>query len=319
MGNACSKRPEKTLDRKATATTEQFPRSVEPKVKKESERKEPPSPNSQLHTYVNDTRFLAAFNPLNTDKETDLIYTLPNDDAEIDRLHLQHYMLRFAWQGNYCAPVTEMLKQSEARILDAGCGSGIWAMEMATDFPHAQVEAFDLAAVQPTTIKPNNLEFSVHDVTQPLPWPDNTFDFVRMRFLVVGLKTETWPLVIKELARIVKPGGYLELCEPMGADLHIARKLKGYIQDCGNMEKVTEDKREIPSCRHPGNPQLDRLAAYARDDMIAGLRSFKPAVVGGMKQMTSEEYDEAIKGALAEMEVGKGTWSTFVAYGRKTA
>lgn len=44
-------------------------------------------------------RFLAAFDPLAPGKEGDLIYTLPNDDEEMDRLHLQHYMLRYAFQG----------------------------------------------------------------------------------------------------------------------------------------------------------------------------------------------------------------------------
>lgn len=48
----------------------------------------------------NGRRFLAVFDPLaEGNDKNDLIYTLPNDDEEMDRLHLQHYLMRYAFQG----------------------------------------------------------------------------------------------------------------------------------------------------------------------------------------------------------------------------
>lgn len=85
---------------------------------------------------------------------------------------------------------------------------------MATEFPKAEVLATDLAPVQPSEIKPRNLTFGVDDITQPLPYETGSFDFVRMRYLILGLKVDQWQGVVNELARIVKPGGYLELMEP---------------------------------------------------------------------------------------------------------
>src|SRR6185312_1568857 len=46
------------------------------------------------------------------------IYRLPIDDAEVDRLHLQHYTYRYYYGSNCSAPVEEMLKQGRARVLD---------------------------------------------------------------------------------------------------------------------------------------------------------------------------------------------------------
>ena len=34
-----------------------------------------------------------------------------------------------------------------------------------------------------------------------------------MRFLITGLRKEFWPVLINEIIRIVKPGGYIELME----------------------------------------------------------------------------------------------------------
>ena len=47
-------------------------------------------------------------------------YFLPNDDDEIDRLHLQHFLLRHLWQTNYLAPIDDLLKDEESNILDLG-------------------------------------------------------------------------------------------------------------------------------------------------------------------------------------------------------
>ncbi|CAG8765786.1 22837_t:CDS:1, partial [Gigaspora rosea] len=34
----------------------------------------------------------------------EVIYTLPNDEEESDRLRLQHFMIRYIWQSNFSAP-----------------------------------------------------------------------------------------------------------------------------------------------------------------------------------------------------------------------
>jgi hypothetical protein len=43
-----------------------------------------------------------------------------NNDDEVNRLHLMHYMVRYGWEGNFSAPVHQTLKAGKAKILDIG-------------------------------------------------------------------------------------------------------------------------------------------------------------------------------------------------------
>ncbi|CAG8491698.1 7824_t:CDS:2 [Diversispora eburnea] len=47
-------------------------------------------------------------------------YTLPNDDEEVDRLHQQHFLLRYIWQKNFASPVKHILNQNGTKVLDVG-------------------------------------------------------------------------------------------------------------------------------------------------------------------------------------------------------
>ena len=47
-------------------------------------------------------------------------YFLPNDDDEVDRLHSQHFLVRYLWQSNYLAPIDDILKDEKTKILDLG-------------------------------------------------------------------------------------------------------------------------------------------------------------------------------------------------------
>src|SRR5262244_353459 len=68
-------------------------------------------------------------------------YALPADLEEQNRLEFQHYILRATFQGNYAAPLT-----APASILDVGCGTGLWAREMAQVFPQARVVGLDVTS-----------------------------------------------------------------------------------------------------------------------------------------------------------------------------
>src|SRR6266545_3513217 len=47
-------------------------------------------------------------------------YSLPNDDEEIDRLHMQHFVTKFVWKKNFCSPVKNLLKHGNAKVLNVG-------------------------------------------------------------------------------------------------------------------------------------------------------------------------------------------------------
>jgi hypothetical protein len=53
-------------------------------------------------------------------------YIFPLNDAEVTRLHGQHYLFKHLFQGNYFAPIEPILK-NDSKVLDVGCGPhAIW-------------------------------------------------------------------------------------------------------------------------------------------------------------------------------------------------
>ncbi|RIB27805.1 S-adenosyl-L-methionine-dependent methyltransferase [Gigaspora rosea] len=143
----------------------------------------------------------------------DTKYIMPNDDEEVDRLQMQHFLYRNIWNGNYSAPVTEFLERGNCKVLDVGCGPGTWLLDMSTTYQGSTFIGIDISPIFPTGIKPPNLTFYATNVLKGLPFPDNHFDFVYMRNLIIAFTEDEWNTVIGELIRVVKPGGWIELME----------------------------------------------------------------------------------------------------------
>ncbi|CAG8460754.1 8987_t:CDS:2 [Dentiscutata erythropus] len=140
-------------------------------------------------------------------------YPFPNDKRECDRLLLQHLMWKNSWNGNFSAPVKNILANKESKVLDVGCGPGIWTLDMATNFPEAHFAGVDFAPIQPNENNPENVTFIQANALEGLPFEDNTFDYVFQRFLIIGYPKDKWAFIINELVRVLKPGGYLEMME----------------------------------------------------------------------------------------------------------
>jgi SAM-dependent methyltransferase len=139
----------------------------------------------------------------------DVPYLLPHhaiEATEIDRLDVQHHAVQERLGANYLAP----LKQP-SRILDVGCGTGLWAYELCAEFPEAQVVGLDLVpSKQPW---PAAYRFVRANLLQGLPFADDRFDFVHQRFLRVGVPVRSWQVVVQDLVRVARPGGWVELVE----------------------------------------------------------------------------------------------------------
>lgn len=64
----------------------------------------------------------------------------------MDRIDLKHHVITLLCGGNlHLAPLSK-----PTRILDVGTGTGIWAMEMADQYPESTVIGTDLSPVQPS-------------------------------------------------------------------------------------------------------------------------------------------------------------------------
>ncbi|KAI9021562.1 S-adenosyl-L-methionine-dependent methyltransferase [Phycomyces nitens] len=169
-------------------------------------------------------------------------YILPQDEEEQDRLNSQHFAAKVISNGNILKAIADNLPQ-EAIILDIGCGSGSWVMDIAIDYPGTHVTGIDIADIFPTTIRPKNVDFKLVNVLDGLPFPDNTFDFVHMRLLIVAFRRHEWNQVINEIYRVLKPGGYVQLVESQYTDTEQSPKIKLIISA---LISLMEDKDQDP-------------------------------------------------------------------------
>jgi SAM-dependent methyltransferase len=133
-------------------------------------------------------------------------YMLPKDLGEINRLDFQHYALRATLKANHLAPL-----ENPRLILDIGSGTGQWCYDMCATFPYAEVTGFDLEAGKPANLL--NYHFVAGNVLDGLPFSDASFEYVHQRLMVTALPLTAWPVEVKELARVTRPGGWIELVE----------------------------------------------------------------------------------------------------------
>ncbi|CAG8771491.1 16480_t:CDS:2, partial [Cetraspora pellucida] len=248
------------------------------------------------------------------------VYPLPNDDDELDRLHLQHFMMRYIWQSNFSAPIKHILSSPRTKILDIGCGAGSWSFDMASTYHLVEVIGLDMSPLQPTHIKPKNFKFVKANALEGLPFNDNTFDFVFQRYMFTGCTKEKWPYLINEIVRVLKPGGFLELSEPSkmfdlgpatqrlfnsqielldrrGLDSDIFQKLEDYLQNQGQLENI---KKEIKQCYHGVKSENIKLSKVIVDNMVTAYESFKPALLE-ILQISDKEFDELAKKSRKEL------------------
>ena len=107
---------------------------------------------------------------------------MPNDDAEQDRMSMQHRAMFLAAGGDLLyAPVAE----SPQNVLDLGTGIGIWSIDMADKYPEAQVIGVDLSPIQPNWVPPN-VKFEIDDVEDTWTWPEDHFDIIFSQFMLSG-------------------------------------------------------------------------------------------------------------------------------------
>ncbi|CAH1758992.1 1648_t:CDS:2 [Entrophospora sp. SA101] len=142
-------------------------------------------------------------------------YSFPIDEISNYNHDVQHDIYKEIWGENFSSPVHEILKLRNAKVLDCGCGSGKWIKEMAIAYPNSTFIGIDLSvSLTPDgNEKPLNAGFLEVNIIEGLPFPDNTFDYIFQRNMISAFNDSQWPIIVKEYSRVLKPGGYLELCE----------------------------------------------------------------------------------------------------------
>jgi len=128
----------------------------------------------------------------------------PNDAQHDEAMDILHHMSTLMQDGKlYLAELGDNVE----KVLDVGCGTGIWAIDFADQHAESEVIGLDISPQQPQWI-PVNLKFEVDDITQEWTYPANTFDYIHMRWMVGSVAN--WTALYKEIFRALKSGGTFE-------------------------------------------------------------------------------------------------------------
>ncbi|KAK1758892.1 S-adenosyl-L-methionine-dependent methyltransferase [Echria macrotheca] len=133
-------------------------------------------------------------------------YFMPNDEIETNRLDLQHNLCLLTQDGKlFVSPAGK--DKPLKRVLDAGCGTGIWSVDFADEYPDVSVIGVDLSPIQPG-FRPPNVEFFVDDLEADWTFSE-PFDLIYLRLLTGSIKD--WPRLFSQAFTNLAPGGYIEL------------------------------------------------------------------------------------------------------------
>ncbi len=151
------------------------------------------------------------------DPEANAYFIDSESAAEMARLLRQERLLTQGMGGVF-PPDLDVAQVH--RVLDLACGPGGWCQELAFEHQDIEVVGVDISATmvayasaQARVQGLNNAHFRVMDVTRPLDFPDDSFDFVNVRSMIGFLKKERWPEVVREMLRVTRPGGTIRLTE----------------------------------------------------------------------------------------------------------
>lgn len=251
-------------------------------------------------------------------------YFMPNDETEQFRMDMQHQcMVLAAGSALYHSPLS-----LPRRALDLGTGTGIWAQELSDKYPQCMVYGVDLSPIQPTWT-PANLKFEVEDVEDEWTWPQNHFDLIYSKLMLVGA-IRNWRRYFEQAFNHLAPDGYFELMEvtaviksdhfTITADNPIqiwTNYLRQGVEAFGSsvdidFEKVESLMREVgfvdvvrkpfkvPIGTWPADPLLKKSGAIQLVAMLEGIESLSLAAFTKGLGMSIEDTNKANEAAKKE-------------------
>ncbi|CAG8771798.1 9157_t:CDS:2 [Gigaspora rosea] len=209
--------------------------------------------------------------------------------------------------------------QTGAKVLEFGCSSGVWSIEVAAEYPNSKFYAVD-STMQNSTDK--NVTFIGCDIYQTLPFPDNEFDYVFSRNKTDLFSKNNFQGFLFEIIRVLKPEGWLEIVHSLrtddytgqasarlnaaitswhkerGIDFDIIRNLEDYFKMSGKLEFISSQIIKIPI----GG---DNFGEFSYEVALYYIKLMKEILVPFMG-ISSEEYDQLSKENEDEMKKKRG-------------
>ena len=117
-------------------------------------------------------------------------------------------LLARAWRG---------VDQRGLRVVDVGCGSGAFLVDLKASFPRAEVIGLDLSPAYGVEARARSGAPVVQAAAERLPFADASLDGASCIFLFHELPPRVRVQVAAEFARVLKPGGVLAFADSIQA------------------------------------------------------------------------------------------------------
>jgi ubiquinone/menaquinone biosynthesis C-methylase UbiE len=139
--------------------------------------------------------------------------------AEFERLTIQDQMITSGMGG----VLPEQPDPSGfRRVLDVGCGTGQWLIELAQQYPTMSLFGIDISkrmidyarAQAEIHNVADRIEFAVMDALLILEFPPEFFDLANVRCSGSFMRTWEWPKLLSELLRVTRSEGVVRDTEP---------------------------------------------------------------------------------------------------------
>ncbi|CVL00651.1 hypothetical protein FPRO06_06084 [Fusarium proliferatum] len=270
-------------------------------------------------------------------------YVLPNDSSEQERLDLQHHLFTLTLGGKlFLSPIGDTKHLS--RVLDAGTGTGVWAIDFADAHPETEVIGIDLSPIQPTFL-PTNLQFQVDDLEDEWTFSYN-FDFIFTRMMTGSIGD--FPKFFAQSFNALSPGGWVE-CQDItfpaqcdddslkkdsyieqwsslmieatnkfGRTAESAKFYKQQMIDAGFVN-VTEVVYKWPSNKWPADPYYKELGFWCNHNIANELSGLSMVLFTKGLGWSPEEVEVFLAKVRTDMKDRRihAWWPIHVVYGQK--
>ncbi|KAF4126574.1 tRNA G46 methylase TrmB, partial [Geosmithia morbida] len=139
-------------------------------------------------------------------------YFAPIDEGEIARLEVANRVFQQSFDNRLIFPPVT----SPDHVLDLGCGGGDWAIEVAEQFPDAELSkvlGIDISPHMLPEYPPANLELQVDDLNSRFTFRSDQFDIVHSQMVSGGIHADRWTSYIRDIFRVLRPGGWCQMVE----------------------------------------------------------------------------------------------------------
>jgi ubiquinone/menaquinone biosynthesis C-methylase UbiE len=120
--------------------------------------------------------------------------------------------------------------QRGLKLVDLACGSGAFLVDLTRTFPRACVTGLDLSPAYLAEAHARSGAEVVQAAAEHLPFADASLDAMTCVYLFHELPPKVRPLVVAEIARVLKPGGVLAFADSVQAsdEPELARLLETF-------------------------------------------------------------------------------------------